>query len=258
MPKKKEDTMGTEMTEEVIGDTQEEGRENGHDKSSGKRAMWYRVRAYIIGTSPLLMNPVPDQVLEDQRTGTKTAKNRDKSRENEAGEKIYKRDGVIGIPVDNLYSALVEAGRSVPYEKKSNVSTADSSKLAAILRIEEEWLAIPPQWATKWFPNVKRGTNPNGGEMVAICRPLFAKWGFTATLQLKRAPVSEQNFQRLFEVAGSAIGLCDFRPNCRGRYGQFTVAKWEFLEDIIEETADYGVEIEILDAFRQEQENVMQ
>lgn len=210
--------------------------------------MRYRVRVYCIGSSPLLINAVQDELLEERRTGKKSAKLKDRSREAEAKDKLYLVDGIPGIPADNLFSCLVEAGRRIPYEKKSNISTAISSSLPWVLSIEEDFLFFPPEWR-KWHPNVKRGVNPNGGEMVAICRPLFSKWGFCCTVVLEDKPVVEKTFRQLFDLAGR-IGLCDFRPARRGRYGCFKVIQWENLGVIEEEAEDYHEDLEILERFQ--------
>ena len=38
---------------------------------------------------------------------------------------------------------------------------------------------------------------------------------------------SEALLRRVIDKAGSAIGLGDFRPDCKGPFGKYAVVKWE-------------------------------
>ena len=115
------------------------------------------VRATLRGTTPLLMDPMPDEVLEGIRTKTPLPKRTDWSREEEAATKIYRdSNGAAGIPSENLFASLIEAGRKVKVNGKQ-ISTAESTILPALLSIEEFFL--PFKGRPKWVADMKRGRN---------------------------------------------------------------------------------------------------
>lgn len=182
------------------------------------------------GISPILMNPVTDELLEELRTRTPRPKKTDWTAEQEAKEKIYRDNGKIGLPTVNVYSCLVEAGRWIPLMagKRRNISTADSTVLPALLQIEETFLPF-----TNHSPmrvDKRRGRNPKDKVMVCIVRPRFDEWEFGFTLLIDETQIAEERARQLVDIAGSRIGLCDFRPACRGPFGRFQITKWEVLE----------------------------
>lgn len=183
-----------------------------------------RVQATLRGISPLLMNPATEALLDQLRTRTSPPKKTDWSAEQEAETKLYRDDeGAIGIPSLNLFSSLVEAGRLVKAGTKQ-ISTAKSSILPSFLSIEE--LFLPFTDDPQWIVDKRRGRNPNGGEMVCLVRPKFPQWEFDVTFEIDEQEVNEEVVRKLVETAGKKVGLCDFRPACKGPFGRFYVAAW--------------------------------
>lgn len=189
-----------------------------------------RVRVVLGGIgNGLLMNRMPPETLEQIRTKTSPPKRRDISHEEEATPKLYvDDDGNLGIPSLNLYASLVEAGREVAYKGRSKVSTATSTKLYAFFEIEEEFLLMldDPEWKV----DRRRGVNPNGGEATCLIRPFFPEWRIEVTVRINQILINEKSVQDLFRIAGTQVGLGDFRPQKRGPFGRFEVAVWEVLE----------------------------
>lgn len=189
------------------------------------------VKVVCKGLRPLLMNPGNnDAILDNLRggSGARKPKNRDLSVYDEAAGKIYRdADGNVGIPTLNLFAALVEAGRDIQFAGKRNISTATSTKLYSFMNIREDFL--PFMGKPTWIPDKRRGTNPNGGEMVVIVRPRFDEWSFQATVDINEERAAPERAQQLFQEAGLGIGLCDFRPARRGPFGQFEVAEWKVI-----------------------------
>ena len=183
-----------------------------------------RVLATLRGISPLLMNPATEELLDQLRNRTPAQKRTDWPAEDEAAAKLYRDDdGAIGIPSLNLFSCLAEAGRLVKSGKKQ-ISTAKSTILPSILSIEEFFLPFKDD--PEWVVDKRRGRNPNGGEMVCLVRPKFTDWEFDVTLEIDETEVDESIVRQLVETAGKKVGLCDFRPACKGPFGRFYVAAW--------------------------------
>lgn len=182
-----------------------------------------------VRVSPMLMNPMTDEMLESLRTRVRLPVRTDITRQEEAERKIYREDGKIGIPSQNLFSCLVEAGRRVQVEKRRNISTAESTTLPSFLSIREFFLPLSDGngGEPKWVVDARRGRNPADGVAVCIVRPRFDLWGFRFTIEVDESQISPEKVRRLIEIAGSAIGLGDFRPGCKGQFGRFRIVKWE-------------------------------
>lgn len=188
-----------------------------------------RVRVTCRAVSALLMNPATEELIEQLRTKTPKQKRRDWSAQEEASTKLYISDtGKIGIPVENLYASLVEAGRDISLPGRQKISTATSTRLYAFISIEEQFLPFPDD-CQEWKADKRRGVNPNGKEMVAVVRPRFEQWSITFTVVIDDKLIEPSKIRELIEIAGRSVGLCDFRPGRRGPFGRSTVAAWEVL-----------------------------
>lgn len=189
------------------------------------------------GTSPILMNPVTEEMLLQIRNKT-TPQKRPGTEwpvEEEAAEKLmygdaYGHPGKIILPVENLYAALKAAGRKVK-NGKYQVSTATTTTLFSFLTIRERCLVFmgPDGENPEWETDLRRGTNPNGGQLVVLARPMIKDWRFTVTCEIDDS-VSESLVRELFEKSGKVSGLGDFRPSTGGPFGQFAVTDWVVLE----------------------------
>ena len=189
-----------------------------------------KVRIEIVSIDRLLMNAMGRDLLESLRTKTPKPKDRSQSLEDEAKPKFYRdEDGSFGIPTENLLACLAEAGRSVQLDGKTKVSTATSTKLYGFMSIEETFLKFDEHDLAE-EPDLRRGRNPNGGEAVALVRPMFRSWKLTCTIEIDEQEINPARVRELFRKAGRYIGLGDFRPSCKGPFGRFKVAVWEVLE----------------------------
>lgn len=190
-----------------------------------------RVLVTCMGISPMLMNPATPELLMQIRSKTTPPRRTDWSVEEEAATRLchgddYGAPGQIGIPAVNLFSALVKAGRKHKMGR-TQISTATSTTLPSFLSIEDEFLVLKgDDVANSWEPDVRRGTNPNGGELVVLVRPKFRNWEFDATILYDELKANEDLVKNLFETAGSSLGLGDFRPGKGGPFGRFAVAAW--------------------------------
>jgi len=189
------------------------------------------------GIAPLLMNPMGEAKLEGLRTGIHPPREEGLSREDEASMKIYpdpEGKGRFGIPSENLMSCLIRAGQFVPNKvagQKGNISTADSTALFSFFDIYTgEFMPFHDQEAaSQWTADMRRGQLKTTGRKVAvpIVRPKFEGWSFEVEFGLDLALCAEKTIRQLFLVAGRRIGLCDFRPDRKGRFGRFIVDLWE-------------------------------
>jgi hypothetical protein len=175
------------------------------------------------GVTPLLMNRIPPETLEQVRTKAKKPKTAQRPAvpRDEALPKLYvTAAGDPYIPAENLLSCLVAAGQSVRLDGKRQVSTAKSTVLPAFLSLEDRFLPLfvhgtgePPDWEVD--------------ELVCLVRPRFDQWAFRVTATVDLDEIGINIIRELFDTAGKRIGLGDFRPSRKGMFGKFVVVGWE-------------------------------
>lgn len=211
------------------------------------------IKGLIGGQTPLLFNPVTQDLLAQLRGRAAKVNVRDLSFDQEAEQKLLTSDhGHIQMPVVYILAALIEAGRSVAYSGRAKFSTKESSVIPAVITFNAgEFLPMlkadgTPLMSTveqkDWATDIRRGRNPNGGELVCVVRPKLNEWYVPFQIEVNSegldAEVGEEGARQLFRIAGRKVGLADFRPMKRGPFGQFTVVKWEPKEVSIEDDVD--------------------
>ena len=194
-----------------------------------------KTRIELTGLNPgMLMNPKTAEILETLYTGKRSTSMKGELKPSEAAaKKLYMNDeGKIGIPADNLFACLTEAGRMVKYDGRRSISTASSSLLAGLIEFEEEFL--PFNEGAEWKASMMGGNLKQGAQKtaVAIVRPRFPRWQLAFMMTVDDRFVKEKIVRQLFDVAGNFVGLGDFRPSCKGRWGRFKVTKWEIIERV--------------------------
>ncbi|MBI4276728.1 hypothetical protein HY629_02720 [Candidatus Uhrbacteria bacterium] len=220
------------VAEATEGAETSEGSGNGNGTATATQTTRLRgrhkVRVKIVGITPLLMHAMPaDDVVDILIRKIQKKINTDASLEEMAAERLYKDpEGRIGIPSENLFATLRAAGRDVKLSGRKTVSTATSSTLGSFLQILDTFFPITPN---AWKPDVRKGNMKNKGQSTAvgIVRPRFDKWGFDATLLVDFDKVNVDTLKDLFAKAGTLCGLCSFRPNHNGVFGQFELASLE-------------------------------
>ena len=197
-----------------------------------------RIRIIVRGQGAIMTNRMTLEALEGLRDKTKKKAKcaTTPTAEEEAEQKVYydakKRPC---IPRENLMACLIEAGKFIRLDGKRQLSTKDSTIIPGLLSIEEESFPIlkpgkgdPEKWGlATWRYDMRQGRNPNGGEAVCIVRPMWENWAITFTADLETDDLPESTFRQLFDYGGRRVGLCDYRPACKGTFGQFVIDLWE-------------------------------
>lgn len=188
-----------------------------------------RVNVQLRSSSPLLMNPLTDEQLDGLFRGAagRRAARRDISYEEVCEAKVYKdENGNPAIPVQNLFACLVEAGRLVKFDGKRGISNGDSTLLPLFLSIVNEGMYLPLVESSDWVVDKRRGVNPATKAAACLIRPRFDRWGLDVTIEIDETELDESKVRDLFDRAGRAVGLGDFRPNKKGPFGTFKIHSW--------------------------------
>jgi hypothetical protein len=88
---------------------------------------------------------------------------------------------------------------------------------------------LPFTGDVSWVADKRRGVNPIDRKMVCLVRPRFDQWGFDVQLSVEDSEIDIELAVQVLRVAGSFVGLGDFRPDCRGPFGRFRVTDWKEL-----------------------------
>lgn len=196
------------------------------------------IRARCRGITPVLFNRMTESELEGLRTKIKKPKaaniGNTRTPREQAEEKVYTHGGVPVLPAEMLMASLVAAGVFCRLDAKRQISTAKATILPGLMSLLDY---VMPLWLpdsktpAKWEPDVRKGTNPNGGEAVAICRPRFDAWSFEARCLIDTHEIGENTIRELWDKAGKRTGIGDHRPARKGIFGQFVVERWERLPE---------------------------
>lgn len=201
-------------------------------------------RVLCVGVSPILLNPMNDEILDELIYGAARRKNpeRDITIRKMAEKKLcLGPDGEFGVPANYLFAAMVEAGRKVTYDKKAKFSTLESSVVPSLLAIVPDvfdgkgdgFLPFLDQ-SVEWIADKRRGVNKTTKGATAIIRPKFPAWAFDVTIEVDESQVEISKIKELVAAAGRFAGLGDFRPAKRGPFGRFVVTKFEALEAAVD------------------------
>lgn len=68
-----------------------------------------------------------------------------------------------------------------------------------------------------------RSVGVSGTVRVMRCRPRFMDWGFTVRLFYSPEMIDQSSLVDYARTAGQFIGLGDYRPDCGGQFGRFSV-----------------------------------
>lgn len=181
----------------------------------------------------MLQNPMSDETLDELIGITaKKAIIKDRPLQEIADSRVLRDEkGKAGIKLEYLTGCLAEAGRSVKNGKKQ-ISTAGSTQIFAFI----DFLGVKFLPFTKgtdtYVIDKRRGVLNNAGKSVAvgIVRPLFENWEIKLQIEVNTNAedgCSVENVRKLFDAAGTKVGLGDFRPAKKGPFGMFKVTGWE-------------------------------
>jgi hypothetical protein len=206
------------------------------------------IRFHIKSLSPgMLQNPATPELLESLRTKKPVQKKTDITIQDDAAVKLYRQEsasgpGKMGIPMQNIMACIVLAGQLVKNGKKA-LSTAKATTIFGFLTFVEDFCPFKncdKDGNVPWKPFPVKGTMHNGASEVAVCinRPRIPEWEAMFTVKFDES-IDMSKLEELVKVAGRQLGLGDWRPAKKGRFGRFVITKIEVLpydtkEEVIE------------------------
>ena len=183
-----------------------------------------KIKVRIKGISPLLMNRFTEENEIKTSSGVSRVSRSDKGTPREQAEKRAYKDekGFLYVPGQNIYAAIISAGR---FHKagKNKITTTKSSLVPAGIFIEE---IICPLGTKDFEVDSRSVVIPATGGRIMCHRPRLDEWELPFTLEVDPEMFDEKTVRLLVDDAGSKCGICDFRPERKGIFGRFTVVAW--------------------------------
>ena len=167
-----------------------------------------------IEVTDLLMNRFRDAQLE-----TKTRRADVVNQEIE--DKLYiLENGNPYVPSAYIRSAMIEAGKSMQIAGKKKATY--SKVLGATLDINPACIAIVPN---KYEAFRISAVNPMTRGRMMVTRPLFKKANLSFSLIVPEE-IPKIKINEILVEAGQSVGIGDWRPQKKGRYGKFIIKKF--------------------------------
>jgi len=175
-------------------------------------------KATIKGTSPLLMNR-PSALIGDISKDKKPYENDPQS---EAEKKLYEIDGKLYQPATHLQGALIEAGK---HKKVVGKGKSTYSKIVGYA-VEVNPFEIVHK-KQKWEPFSILAVNPSTKGRNILHRPMLREWELDFEITFDETEVNPSIMKELLDIAGRIVGIGDWRPAKKGRFGKFEVISWK-------------------------------
>ena len=169
----------------------------------------------IKGASPLLMNRYIEGTLEEIKV------RRGEARAPKVEDKLYlDGKGSPYVPATYIRGCLVEAGKNVRVQGKGKATY--SKLLGSTAIVTPDALVINGTWE----PFTITGVSPVTHGRTSITRPMFRQWSLSFAVTTTD-DIAEDKLAVVLEEAGRFVGIGDWRPQKKGMFGKFIIAKFK-------------------------------
>jgi len=174
----------------------------------------------IEGITPYLQNQFSD--MDSLET---TKKKVIKTSVPKAEDKAYKTAaGKYYIPSVQLERCISVAGKSFKGKGRSSLSTVLS---AMVTIMPTEIIDFTPQ---QYVEDKQTGVNPNTKGRVVIVRPRYDNWKAKFQLTVDTDDIPDGIMEDILRHAGNFVGIGDFRPMKNGKFGRYSVTKFQLMK----------------------------
>jgi hypothetical protein len=174
------------------------------------------IRIKLEGTSPLITHAWSEKakkMMRDKQMGKATAGKETKDPEKDMEGAMYRTpDGKPGVPAISFKNAAVTACTSLGKAITKVAARQAFHVLGDIIPITGKY------YCREDMVRVGMGTAD------IRYRPCWDKWSVEIDVRFNARVISAEQVVNLFNVAGFAVGICEWRPECNGQMGCFKVA----------------------------------
>lgn len=177
----------------------------------------HRMVVDVKGQTPLIVHRFGEKAMgqiESKQQKKATMAREARNPEEEFRDALYiidAEEGKYGFPAAGIKKALVYGGGRFGDEKMT--------VLRGVINIMGDLLEI------KGPPPVMRSDPAviGNGIKTIVYRPMFFPWEISVPVVFNSTMITEAQVLNLFQIAGFAIGIGDWRPEKNGTFGQFII-----------------------------------
>lgn len=187
-----------------------------------------RINCEIQGVTPLLLHAFSDAAAADATEGQRAAMEGDRGTPREQAEAcLYLHDGKPIMPAPNIFCCLVEAGKFFKTGKRQ-WTTTKTSLVPSALALDQTFYDL--EHKEPWVVDTRPVRIPSTGGRILRHRPSFNDWKISFDILLDEASMSPKTCRDLADAAFLKVGLCDFRPSCKGFFGRSKITSWKVVD----------------------------
>jgi len=177
-----------------------------------------KYKVEITGITPLLQNKPEEYGFDEQWVQKKASTDWEK----EGLKKLYiDSEGTIYQPATHIDRALIEAGKKI---KVKGQGKATYSKLFGSMVAVEEFEIVHKIQDYEIHKSLV--VIPSTKGRVMRYRPMFKKWVLEFHLEAEEE-IPADAIKEALEIAGKYVGIGDWRPEKKGKFGKFQVTKFQ-------------------------------
>lgn len=172
------------------------------------------------GVTPLLFNRFISASIESQ-----TKKRAGATKEQNVEDKLYKIGDKIYTPSTHISGMLINAAKNFKIQGKR---TANYSKVVgSSVEVNPDAIIHKIQ---KWEAFSISAVNPMTRGRVISTRPKLDEWKIEFTIKFPEDDIPKEVMKNILDYGGQYVGIGDWRPEKKGKYGKFIVTKFEEVE----------------------------
>jgi hypothetical protein len=141
-----------------------------------------------------------------------------------AKDKLYELDGKLYVPATHLQGALIEAGKQKKMLGKGSSRATYSKVCGYAVQIDPFEIIHKKQ---KWEVFSILAVNPTTKGRNLLHRPILKEWEIDFEVVFDEEQIEVPVMKELFDIAGRIVGIGDWRPAKKGRFGKFQVTEWK-------------------------------
>ena len=175
----------------------------------------------IQGTTSLLFNRFVDASID-----TEVKKRAGSVKKQEPKDKLYVLpDGKVYTPSTHIMGMLVNAGKNFKIQGKMK---ANYSKLiGSAVEVNPDCIEHKIQ---SWIPFSISAVNPMTRGRMMVTRPMMDKWKLEFNIKFNENDIPTDVMKNILDFGGQYVGIGDWRPEKKGKYGKFIVTKFKEVE----------------------------
>lgn len=182
-----------------------------------QRIRQQEIKVEIQGISPLLFN----RFLESDIIG-KSKRKAGAESEKIIEDKLYILEGKIYTPSTHILGSLINAAKN--FQIKGKGKSNYSRLVGSSVEVKEDAIIHKYQGWVAWRISA---VNPMTKGRMIVTRPRMEKWAFEFTLVLRDESIGIETIKEILDYAGSYVGIGDWRPEKKGKFGKFIVTEFK-------------------------------